>query len=127
MIAFDADDGENGRITYSIVSTEEVGDRKRRSTDDVTDRFKIHPHRGVIWSQKEFVAGEVFDLVVSVKAYFQKLHYRKHSTVQHLKPATYVAHVQYVKFIDLYERDMCKFRCKHPTTVARFSATIQLM
>ena len=102
MIAFDADDGENGRITYSIVSTEEVGDRKRRSTDDVTDRFKIHPHRGVIWSQKEFVAGEVFDLVVSVEADVKKRHYPTHSTVQHLKPATFVAHVfEIYKFICL--------------------------
>ena len=52
MIAFDADEGDNAEISYSIVS-ERVG-----------DRFKIHPRTGVIYSQKEFTKGMTYDLLV---------------------------------------------------------------
>ena len=53
VIAFDADAGDNAVISYSIVS------------DRSSDRFKIHPRTGVIYSQKEFIKGMSFDLLVS--------------------------------------------------------------
>ena len=53
VIAFDPDTGDNADISYSIVDGKGNG------------RFKIYPKTGMIYSQKEFVEGQSFNLIVS--------------------------------------------------------------
>lgn len=56
MEAFDRDTGENGRVEYSLMETAST-----------KGRFRIHPHSGIIYSQKSLSAGQEFSFSVSVK------------------------------------------------------------
>ena len=52
VLAVDRDEGANGQIHYSIKSGRGKG------------KFGIHPTTGVVYSQKSFVAGQEYDLLV---------------------------------------------------------------
>ncbi|XP_045031201.1 fat-like cadherin-related tumor suppressor homolog isoform X3 [Daphnia magna] len=51
--AFDRDTGENGRVEYSLMETAST-----------KGRFRIHPHSGIIYSQKSLSAGQEFSFSV---------------------------------------------------------------
>ncbi|XP_014210543.1 fat-like cadherin-related tumor suppressor homolog [Copidosoma floridanum] len=52
VLAHDADTGNNGKIQYSIKSGKGKG------------KFKIHPDTGMVYSRREFEAGQEFDMII---------------------------------------------------------------